>query len=429
MYTFRAFITAVIFCTLLMFSTVLPVVAAELDDSNLFVDAFNAYQTKDYLLTIDKITTLNQVFPDTPLRDVTLLLLARASMKAGDNELAAKTINQFNKEFATTPLISTIEEELLNLGNRLSKGEKLKSNKQLRTAAQKIRNEQLMLLKLAVQKQEQERLAKEKAEQARIALAKAELERKEMERIATEKADKASIKTAITISAERHKVISGQKTSIPFEIANLGKKQETFALEAVSPSDYNVSFFETNSTKPFKTITIAPGKNFHGIMAFQMPIDKVDGHKSKIALRVISARYKDVEQKSELQIIASAPLIRVVAKPAKAIIRPGEQTRYRITVLNLGSQASGDLSVRVVLPNQFDFIDAPGTSYRQENAGVFVFKIDHLTTGKLSELNLNLKVREDANIGQKLQSLVEIIDNNTQQKQSFNSVSAIIQKK
>lgn len=430
MKSFRTFLNTVLIGSLLLILTVIQASAAEIDDSALFVEAFTAYQNNDYLLAIDKIKTLNDVFPDTPLRDVTLLLLARSGMKAGENELAAKTINQFNKEFTSTPLTSTIEDELQNLGTRLGKGEKLKQNKALYAAAQKKRNEQIAIEKAAVLKIEQERLAKEKAEQARIAMAKAETERKERERIAAEKAEKASIKTAITLVQEGRTVVAGQKSSLPFEIANLGAKQEMFTIEAGGSQDYNMTFYSAeNMTQPVTTVSIEPKQTFKGTLSFQMPPDKVDGHKIKIPLRVISTRYKDVEQSSELQLIAAAPLIRVVAKPAKTALSPGELTRYKITVLNLGSQPAGKLTARVVLPTQFDFVDAPGVTYRQEAAGVFVLMVDSLASGKLSEFNFNLKVREDSTVGQKIQGQVEIIDNKFLHKQSFSSVAAVVQKK
>ena len=143
--------------------------AAEVDDSNLFVEAFGAYQKTDYLLAIDKVKELTQVFPDTPLRDVALLLLARSGLKAGDNMLAARTINQFITEFSGNPLRSSIEDELLNLGARLHKGEHLAENKTLHAAAMKIRNEQLAIERAIAERLEQERLARLKAEQDRIA--------------------------------------------------------------------------------------------------------------------------------------------------------------------------------------------------------------------------------------------------------------------
>lgn len=121
----------------------MPGLAAELDDSRLFVDAFNAFRKNDYLLTIEKIDQLFRIFPDSRLRDVSLLLVARAALKSGDNELAAKTINKFNDEFGDSPFKPAIEEELLTLGIRRSKGEKLFPNEQLRAAALKTRKDRI----------------------------------------------------------------------------------------------------------------------------------------------------------------------------------------------------------------------------------------------------------------------------------------------
>jgi hypothetical protein len=58
---------------------------------------------------------------------------------------------------------------LLSLAKRRQAGEKLLPNKQLRTAAQKVRNDQLAQERAAAMKAEQERLAQERADRERIA--------------------------------------------------------------------------------------------------------------------------------------------------------------------------------------------------------------------------------------------------------------------
>ncbi|MEI6704519.1 MAG: hypothetical protein WCL71_13450, partial [Deltaproteobacteria bacterium] len=178
------FIKSILFSMITIMLGAGLIFAAEIDDAAIFVEAFNAFQKKDYLLAIEKAGQLNQIFPDSPLRDVTLLLIARSSIKAGENELAAKTINKFKGEFSESTLASTIEEELLALGSRHQKGEPLQPNKQLQTAAQKIRDDRLAQERMAALKLEQEKLAKERAERERIAREKAE-----QERIAKEKAE------------------------------------------------------------------------------------------------------------------------------------------------------------------------------------------------------------------------------------------------
>ncbi|MCK7496046.1 MAG: hypothetical protein MZW92_37660 [Comamonadaceae bacterium] len=128
------------------------------------MEAFNSFQRKDYLLSAEKLQQLNQHFPDSPLRDVALLMLARSNQRAGDNETAASIINQFSGEFSGSTLAGSVEEELLTLGKRQKAGEKLAPNRQLQMAATKVRNEQLAIERAAVEKAERERLAREKAE-------------------------------------------------------------------------------------------------------------------------------------------------------------------------------------------------------------------------------------------------------------------------
>lgn len=186
-------IRPVLFCLLAMLLGTGFVTAAELDDASFFVDAFTAYQKKDYLLAIEKTDQLNQLFPDSPLRDVALLLIARSSIKSGDNERAAKAITSFNNEFSDSSLKTTVEEELQSLSARHRKGEPLPPNKQLQTAAQKVRTERLA-----------------------------------QERIAAEKAAKESIKVVISVREGGVVSAAGENGSIPVEISNRGKNSEEF---------------------------------------------------------------------------------------------------------------------------------------------------------------------------------------------------------
>ena len=150
-----------------------PGYSAEIDDSTVFIDAFNAYQKNDYLLAIEKCDQLNQVFPDSPLRDVTLLLVARASLKSGDNERAAKSIAQFTSEFPENSLRTSVEEELKVLASRRQKGEVLAADIPLQNAARKVSSDR-MARERAELKREMEGAAEAKTEQERLARVKLE---------------------------------------------------------------------------------------------------------------------------------------------------------------------------------------------------------------------------------------------------------------
>jgi uncharacterized repeat protein (TIGR01451 family) len=379
------------------------VAAAEIDDSSLFVEAFAAYQKKDYLLAIEKIRVINQVFPDTPLRDVTLLLLARSGLKSGDNELAAKAILQFNSEFATSPLKATTEEELQRLGIRWQKGEKLLPVMSLRDAAQKVRNEQMVLEKSAAAKIEQERLAKEQAGQE-------------------------AIMASINISGSEHSVGVGQRGAIPFEVANLGKTAEDFLLETNAPPEYEAMVaLDGLSDERLSRVAIGTAAPIKGKIMFRMPPNKVDGYKATLTLRVISEKYHHLVQTREAQIITAAPLVRVVAKPEKQRLAQGEQTRYRITVLNVGTLPAQGMTVRVLLPAQIEFLEAPGGPYLRETTGAVAFRVEKLETGKLAEFTMDVKIRQDSLTGQELRSKVEVVHDQLQTKEIFTSVAAVVQ--
>lgn len=402
--------------------------ATALDDSELFVEAFNAFQKKDYLLAINKASQITEHFPDTPLRDVSLLLLARSGLKSGDNELAAKTVNRFNEEFADSSLKTSLEDELILLANRVKKGEKLLPNKQLQVAAHKVRNDQLALERAAALKAEQVRLAKEKEERDRIARLKAEEERKERERIAAEMLARANVKLAILLPPQSVQVAAGQNGRFQFDLANNGTEREEFMLSSAAPSEYGLQLASaSNPDSPLDRIVLAAGEKTSAIATFKMPGNKVDGHKSTIGLKAVSSKFNDIVFTADSRIITSAPLVRAVVKPASAKVAQGETLKYRISVLNAGSLAAGDLSLRVLLPAQVEIVDAGGGEYRKEAPGVVALKINKLESGNMAEFNLKVKVKEAAAKNEELRCKAEVINNQLNLKETFNSGVTVVQ--
>lgn len=403
--------------------------AAEVDDAAMFVDAFAAYQKKDYLTAIEKAEQLNQMFPDSPLRDVTLLLIARSGFRSGDNQRAAKAVTSFSNEFSESNLKSTVEEELLSLMVRYKNGEQLVANKQLQAAAQKVRAERLAQERAAAAKLEQERLAREKAERERIAREKIEAERRAREKLAAEKAAKESIKAVITVKDGRT-VAAGGNGSIPFEVSNRGRNSEEFILEAIAPPEFAVSVSSLSNIDAAVTrMKLAAGETFKGSLSLRMPSDRVDGARTNITIKTTSATYNDVFQQKNVLAITSAPLVRVVAKLAKNAVAPGEQLIYRVTILNIGSLPAQSLTVRLHLPLQLDFLGAPEHKFRQEPDGTLTFKVEQIDPGKLTELKLDVRVRDKSNDGQKLGGQIEVINGQLQRKDIFSAVTSVIQSK
>lgn len=428
-YTNRT-VTQLLLVLLTIFIAFSPANAAEIDDSTVFVEAFNAYQQKDYLLTVEKCEQLNQVFPDSPLRDVTLLLISRASVKSGDNERAAKAVALFLSEFPESSLKTSVEDELRLLASRHQKGEVLAPDKALQATARKTRSDTQARERAAELKREMELAAKAKAEQERLARIRQEEERREKERLQAEKLARASIKATISLHEGAGPVPVGSNGTIPVEISNKGKNKEEFLLTVTAAKEYDAILTRTN--KPNENITrlqLAAGETFKGSVVLRMPAEMVDGHRSHVLIKAVSSKFSDISFQKEMVVISSAPLVRAVAKLVKQKVAPGEKLYYRVTVLNAGSLPAQNLTVRLQLPPQVDFQGAPEASFKQEQNGTFVFNIDKIEMGKLTEINLEVKVREDCAAGQELRGHVEVVNGSLQRKDIFTASASMVQAK
>lgn len=401
--------------------------SVEIDDSTIFVEAFNAYQQKDYLLTIEKCDQLNQVFPDSPLRDVTLLLIARSSLKSGDRERAAKSVTLFSSEFPDSGLKTSVDDELISLAVRHQKGELLAPDVALQATARKVSADRIAREREAALKLEMERIAKVKAEQERLAKIKLDEERREKERLLAEKLAKESIKVAITLSENIGPVPVGSNGVLPFEISNTGKSSEELLLTMIAAKEYGAVL--TKAGIPDERVTkiqLAAGETFRGAVQFRMPPGMVDGHRSAISIHVASAKFNDVNFQKETIVTSSAPLVRAVAKLAKQKVTPGEKLRYRVAILNAGSLPAQNLTVRLQLPPQIDFQGAPDISFNLELNGTLVFMVDKVDIGRLVEINLDVTVRENSSVGQELRGQVEVVNGNLQRKDIFTASASIV---
>ena len=415
---------------LIVFMTFSPGNSSEIDDSTVFVEAFNAFQQKDYLLTIEKCDQLIQAFPDSPLRDVTLLLVARASFKSGDNERAAKSIALFTNEFPESSLKTSVEDELKTLVSRHQKGEALAANKLLQTAANKVRTDRLARERAAALKLEAERAARAKAEQERLARIKLEEERIERERVLAEKLAKESIKAVIAFREETGSFPVGVNGALPVEISNKGKNREEFLLTVAADKEHAAFLTKESETgEEVSRITLDAGETFRGSVLLKMPSDLVDGHRSVVMIKAVSAKFSDISFQKDAKVVSSAPLVRAVAKLVKQKVTPGEKLNYRVTVLNAGSLPARNLTVRLQLPPQVEFLQAPDIPFKQERNGTLVFTVDQVDIGKLAVITMDVKINENSVAGQELRGNVEIINGNLQRKDLFTATASVVQAK
>ncbi len=414
---------SLLLCAVLLTFLALHSALAEIDDSSLFMEAFNAFQHKDYLFSEERLNQLNQDFPDSPLRDVTLLLLARSYHRAGENDAAARTINLFNTEFGSSALAGSVDEELLALGKRQKAGEKLGINRHLQLAARKVRNEQLSLERAAAERTEHERLAREKAERERLAHEKAETERRERERLAAIKAARDAIRFSIEPPAGDLLAEVGTVARIPFELVNHGTGSEEFTLEAIFPAGLNVTLTAADDLrKPVTRVLLTPTQRFKGILSLTLPGDRVDNSRQLLTVKVTSARFNDLSQSKTLQVLAQAPLLRAVTRLPHTVVTPGEKLSYHVTVLNVGSIAAKEIDLRISLPPQLKLTDAGGNNCWVENEQLAACRVSAIGSGQLIERTLSATVREKAR-GKDLRGSVEVLQTVLQTKESFNGAN------
>jgi outer membrane protein OmpA-like peptidoglycan-associated protein len=254
-----------------------------------------------------------------------------------------------------------------------------------------------------------------------------EAERNEIERLVVDSRAKSRIKAAITLQEENSAVPVDSSTSLSFEIVNQGVSTEEYMLTLLAPKEFEGSL--TRANRPDEKVTLlqlAPDEKFKGSVLFRIPAGMVDGQKTTLSVKAASTQYGDVIFQKDSDVLCSAPLLRVVVKLAKPEVSPGERVRYRLTMVNAGSLSARDLSIKLQLPPQVEFIGAPEALFTQETAGMIVFKVDTLESGKLKEISIDVKVRDDSAIGEELLWNAEVVDGNLQRRTRFTDRASIV---
>ena len=396
-------------------------VRADMDDSSLFMDAFTAYQRKDYLLSVEKLNKLTQFFPDSPLRDVSLLMLSRSHQRSGDNEAAARTVNLFFSEFSGNAIAASVEDELINLSKRQKNGEKLVMNRQLRLAAQKVRADQQAHERAVAEKIERERLARERADRERIERERAEAERREQKRLAALKAERDAVKFDFEPIVQLPVVSAGAKAVIPFTLANRSMNTEEFLLAAPSPSGAEAAVATAQENpQPVRTVKLKPKEMFRGTVSFPVPADLVDGSRMSATIKATSVKFNDIGQQQVIQSMVSAPLLRVVSRMEKPQAKPGEQISYKVSLLNAGSQEAREVDLRITLPASLKLLNAGDSGCWIENEQTAACRISSVPQGTMNERSLTVMVRDGAEEA-KVRAIVDLVQTVLQLKQSFQS--------
>jgi hypothetical protein len=427
-FSHRHFLKTILSLFILIVLALPAQVQADMDDSSLFMQAFTAFQEKDYLLSIQKLKNLEELYPDSPLRDVSLLMLARAQHHSGDNASAAHTVIVFNKDYGSSSLSGSVEQDLQTLAKRKEAGEKLLPNKHLHAAALKVRNEKLAVERAIAMKAEQERMARERAERDRIAREKAEAERREQERLAAIKAARDGIRFAFDTADKIAPIEANAAALVPFQLFNQGKETEEFSVEPLLPAGVEgIVVLANENNQPIQKITLKPNKKSDLAISFKMPADRVDGSRMQVSVKASSTKFPDIGKTHKISVTATAPLLRAVSRLQQKSPAMGDKLDYKVTLLNVGSKPAKEIDLRINLPKNLKLVDAGANGCWVENEQLAACRIESLKNGQLTERSLKVVVKEGTD-DKPLKGSVEVLQTVLQVKESFPGAAVSVKK-
>ncbi|GAM10641.1 hypothetical protein OR1_02930 [Geobacter sp. OR-1] len=356
-----------------------------------FMSGFNSFKNKDYRTAIKQLATLLEQ-PESQLRELALVFLARAYFKDGNTDESAYLLHLWKQEFPDSSLRTTLEQDLLRETAKID-------------------------IATILAKKEQERIARERAEQERLAAIKAEEERKaremaEAERIAREKAaaerlanHKAAIyatvstpKLLLSLPSNDLEAVAGKEMSVLLTVTNPGILPDSFALAAAFPSGWQ-AHFEVDGKQAEKTAEIAPGSSVSAMLRIKPPKTILEGQQLSLPIRLTSQIAGDRPISSEIAMVASAPIVRAVVKKVDSVDGDSARAQCQVSVLNVGSADASTLNIK--LTHSASHVPEPAGSapFSIVSGGAIKIGQLNLASGGLQEFLINFKVKDSNNKG------------------------------
>ncbi len=215
----------------------------------------------------------------------------------------------------------------------------------------------------------------------------------------------------------------GRAITVPFEVINRGNGNDSFYLESAFPADFKARF--ASAAAPAVAISqtpeLVPGEAFKGIIELVIPPGSIDGLRITHPVKAASRLLAEASQSREVQLTASAPLLRAVVRTEKTKILPGDKPVYRIAILNVGSTAAQDVTFRLNFPPQFEPVDYAASGFRQEMKSALVLDGLQLKSGENREFSVTLQLKDDSLAGQELSTRAELINNQLKTTTAFMS--------
>lgn len=444
---------AVLSAALWCFSSAEPALAYQSHEAQEFMAGFTAYKKGEYSLAIGKLSPLLSQ-PDSQLRELTLLFLARSYFRDGKGDESAFLIRAWEEEFPHSTLKASIEQDVARNAQKLDisayraikqkreqaeaarlaaiKAEEERKAREKaeaeRIAREKAEAERIAKLKaeeerIAREKAEAERIAREKAEAERLARLKAEEERKareraEAERIAREKAEaeriarekaaaerlashKAYIYTAVStpaamlaIPVEEQIVQVAKEATFPIVVTNPGVMPDRFTLSLKAPSSWNGAF-SLGGKQISETPEIPPGGSLRLSVSLTPPADLVDGQSAVVPLRMISKLADERPVVQELRLTASAPLVRAIVKSIDRDEKDPSRGHCLVSVLNVGSAPAERLVVSLSHSKAYTVVQSTDMPFSKVSRTTLKSRPLKLQSGEMQEFLLDFQLKDE----------------------------------
>lgn len=217
-----------------------------------------------------------------------------------------------------------------------------------------------------------------------------------------------------------HSFDVARRISVPFEVINRGNGSDSFSLDSGFPPEFSAKFAATAT--PDQNITqtpvLAPGESFKGVVSLIIPASSIDGLRISHPLKAASRLMPEASQSREVNLVASAPLLRAVLKTDNTQPLPGEKVVYRIAALNVGSTAGQDITLRLNFPPQLEPVDYAAAGFRADSRSLVLDGL-RINSGESKEFTVSFQLKKDSLAGQELLSHADLINNPLKTSASF----------
>ncbi len=223
---------------------------------------------------------------------------------------------------------------------------------------------------------------------------------------------------------------AGMNISVPFEVVNRGNGPDSFILEEGFPTEYKarIAAVAHPELTLASTPQLAPGESFAGIVALTVPAAIVDGQRIAYPIRLVSKFDRDISLSKEISLVFSAPLLRMVVRPDKEIVLPGETVTYKMALLNVGSATAKKISFSLSYPAQYEPVEPLPAGFRRDGMSRLAVDEMEVASGGKKEFTVSFRLRDEALAGQELFCRAELHNSALQLSEAFLSSAAVVGK-